>query len=499
MNGATVRIQYSDGRVEERGLTAGSYVIGRESGDLVLGDPNVSSRHAQLTVQPATVTVTDVGSTNGTFDSSGARLTTPRALSPNDWVRMGRTTITLVAVAPAPAGTQLMPQQPMAANPAPATAAELQSGAAAPAPNHGPAAYAPTYMAPPEQAASGGTFSHPEQPVRHSYPVAQQSFGVGAAAGLLMKTAPFIAARLAVLVGASVAGLVYWLVVIGGTIFLGERSPVLGWGWLIVTLGVAGWLWRTVIRYFLYLLKAGHIAVLTEIITRGEVGNGQESMFAYGKRIVQERFGQVNVLFGIDLLVDGVVRAFNRTLDWLSDLIPIPGLDSVMAFVNSVVFASTTYIDETLFSYNLARGDDNVFRSSKDGLIYYAQNSKEILKTGVWVVILEKVLSFAVFVVVFVPALAVAYLLPSSWGFWMPLTAIVAGLLFAADVQQAVLRPLFLTMVMLKFHSVVREQPINLQWDQRLESASDKFRELKEKALGAGPSGNAAPQALPAE
>ena len=34
-----------------------------------------------------------------------------------------------------------------------------------------------------------------------------------------------------------------------------------------------------------------------------------------------------------------------------------------------------------------------MFRSSKDGLIYYAQNAKEVLKTGVFVVVLEKVLT----------------------------------------------------------------------------------------------------------
>jgi hypothetical protein len=47
------------------------------------------------------------------------------------------------------------------------------------------------------------------------------------------------------------------------------------------------------------------------------------------------------------------------------------------------------------------------------------------------------------------------------------------------------LKPLFLTMVMIKFHTQIQNQPINETWDARLESASEKFRELKEKALGA--------------
>jgi hypothetical protein len=57
--------------------------------------------------------------------------------------------------------------------------------------------------------------------------------------------------------------------------------------------------------------------VLTELVTRGQIGNGAEGMFAYGKRIVTERFAQTNVLFAMDLLVEGVVRAFNaRSTGW---------------------------------------------------------------------------------------------------------------------------------------------------------------------------------------
>jgi hypothetical protein len=64
-------------------------------------------------------------------------------------------------------------------------------------------------------------------------------------------------------------------------------------------------------------------------------------------------------------------------------------------------------------------------------------------------------------------------------------------------VQQAFLHPLFLTMILLKFHSVVRQQPINLEWDQRLSSVSAKFGELTEKARGYRPAAVAA-QAVPA-
>jgi hypothetical protein len=373
----------------------------------------------------------------------------------------------------------------------------------APAAGYGPSMAAPVQAGPPIAGAlvappraqpqgawagggAGSAYSHPDQAVRHTYPVTQRAFGLGGAMQLLLKTSPFLVARLATLMAVSTVGLVYWIVALAGFIFLGQRAVIVAWAWLVLACVVAGWFWRVIVRYFLYLLKMGHIAVLTELITKGQIGNGSEGMFSYGKRIVIERFGQIAALFAVDALIHGVVGAFNRTLDWVSNLIPVPGLQSVIGFVKAVLRACTRYIAETIFSYNLARGDSNVFRSSKDGLIYYAQNSREILKTGIWVVVLESVFSFGVFIAVFVPAMVTATLiramLPGAWGGWLEFTAVIAGFLYAGNVRDAILRPLFLTMILLKFHETVQGQPINLEWDQRLTSLSDKFRQLTERA-----------------
>jgi hypothetical protein len=287
--------------------------------------------------------------------------------------------------------------------------------------------------------------------------------------------------RLGILVAFTFLGLAVWAVALLG-FWLFKRIPIVGLVWMLVVLGGAGWFWRAILRYTLYMLKAAHIAVLTELVTKGEVGNGQQSMFSYGKEVVKERFGEINALFALDILVAGVVGAFNRTLDWVSSLLPVPGLDSITGVVKAVLRASTTYIDETILSYNLARGDDNVFRSSKDGLIYYAQNAKEVLKTGVFVVVLEKVLTVLIWAVMLAPAFGMSYFLPQTGPFAF-FTVFIISCLLAANVRSAFLKPLFLTMVMIKFHTQIQNQAINETWDARLESASDKFRELKEKAL----------------
>jgi hypothetical protein len=102
MSTVTIRINHPDGKGEDRLLSPGSYRIGRESGDIVLRDPNVSANHARLEVGPGGVTIIDLGSSNGTLDASGRRLSGPYALERNAPVRLGGSTLTWLAPSDAP-------------------------------------------------------------------------------------------------------------------------------------------------------------------------------------------------------------------------------------------------------------------------------------------------------------------------------------------------------------------------------------------------------------
>jgi hypothetical protein len=334
---------------------------------------------------------------------------------------------------------------------------------------------------PPPASAWGG--------VRHAYPLAIQDAGFGTAFGLLMKTLPYALVRFGVMMAASILTIVAWVIALGGGAYLGTHvAPAVGWIWVIGWLVAFGFFWRLFFRYFLYLIKCGHIVVLTELITRGQVANGSEGMFAYGKRVVTQRFGEVNALFAADLLVEGVVRAFNRTLDFIGSLLPVEALQQLLGLVRAIIFAATTYIDETIFSYGLAREERNPWASARDGLIYYAQNAKEILKTSVVIVLLDYAFSFVVWLIMLAPAVAISHALPKSM-FLASIVAWVIALLFAGSVRNAFLKPLFLIMVMVKFHLLIRGQPINAEWESRLETVSDKFRQIKDKILGTPPAG----------
>jgi len=64
--------------------------IGREGCDIVLPDPEVSRRHAQIRVLDGQAAIEDLGSTNGTYlNDELAR--GPRSLRPGDVLRFGQT------------------------------------------------------------------------------------------------------------------------------------------------------------------------------------------------------------------------------------------------------------------------------------------------------------------------------------------------------------------------------------------------------------------------
>ena len=328
-------------------------------------------------------------------------------------------------------------------------------------------------------------WSHSHAPIRHTYPLAVKSHGLMAALTLCLKTLPVMWVRLGILVGFTVCAAVWYLLVAAIAGAADRGASTVGWMVMAVGLGLPVTIFFFFKRYVLYLLEMAHIAVLTRFMTHGQVPGAQ---LAYGKDVVRARFGEVNLLLVLDGLVQAVVNVFTGTLSFVTSFLPIPGIEGPMRVIEKILQNATQYIGDTMFSYNLARGDANPWRSSKDGLVYYAQNWKPILKTAVYALIVEYVFTAASFVLLAIPVLEIRALLPS-----VGLEVLLLGLALALNVRAAFIRPVCLTMVMLAFHESIRNQEINPAWDAKLDGLSKKARELTERARNWAP----APVAVP--
>jgi hypothetical protein len=322
------------------------------------------------------------------------------------------------------------------------------------------------------------------------YPLAIRDSSLSSAFVLLVRSLPYALARFGVLLASSIACIIWIVITIGGAVWLGDHiAKAFGWVWFIGCAAAAGWLWTTLLRYVLHLLECGHVAVLTELIVHGSVGNGQESMIAYGKRIVTERFGEINALFAMNLAVRGILTAFHNTLDWIAGALPIPGLESLTSLATAILRAATRYMDKVIFSYNLARGGENPWQGARDGIVYYCQNAKPILKTSIWIVALEMALSVGLWLLLLVPAAGITVLLPSSVREMGGLVTVLIAILLALTARAAFVKPLFLIMIMTRFHALIEHQPIDAALVAEFDQLSGKFRDLGQGArsfLGGG-------------
>ena len=91
-----VAVRHADGRAEECAIV-GPATIGRGAGcTIVLTDTFASQVHARLTPSDTGLRIEDLGSTNGTV-VNGAAVTGTTALRPGDNVRIGQSTIEVLA------------------------------------------------------------------------------------------------------------------------------------------------------------------------------------------------------------------------------------------------------------------------------------------------------------------------------------------------------------------------------------------------------------------
>jgi hypothetical protein len=319
-------------------------------------------------------------------------------------------------------------------------------------------------------------------------------FSLGQVIGLLLRTLPFLLLRLGVYLGITLA----YVIATGGGAGLGwlagkaasEAPAGAMWGALIGFGLISGVLyWAR--EYLLYLVKAGHIAVLAELLLGREIPQGR-SQLDHGAAVVRERFVESSVLFGVDQLVKGILRVFNRAMLAIANFLPIPGLDGLLKFVNTVINTSLTYVDEVILAHAIRTGSTDAWASARDAVVLYAQNYKTMLKNAVWLTFIVWGLTLLIFLLVLGPVAALVSLFPAVAGFWTFALAIVA----AVSIKAAIVDPLAMAALMQVFFKVSQGQSPDPAWSAKLEGMSDKFKELKAKAAGTSP--QAVPGALTA-
>jgi hypothetical protein len=83
------------------------------------------------------------------------------------------------------------------------------------------------------------------------------------------------------------------------------------------------------------------------------------------------------------------------------------------------------------------------------------------------------------------PAATITVMLPAGVRESGGIVTVLIAILLAATLRSSFIKPLFLIMMMVRFHALIEHQPINQEWDARLSSISAQFGTLGTQATPA--------------
>lgn len=310
-------------------------------------------------------------------------------------------------------------------------------------------------------------------------------FSIGKTLKLMMQTLPFLGLRLLVYFGVALgyvlvtgmgAGAGYGLGALGEP---GMQPMAAVWGG-IIGFGVFGIFMYWAREYLLYLVKAGHIAVLVVLLDGKALPEGT-SQISYGSGIVKTRFAQTSILFAIDQLIKGVVKALTGLMRGMLSIVSLPGAQQLSSILHAFLRVAVGFVDEVILAQTIRTESTNPWGTARDSLILYGQNYKVMMKNAAWLAVMVYTFSFLVFLIMLAPATLVVYMMPGAWS----AGTFVFALLFAWSIKAALLEPFAITCLMDVYFKTIEGQQPDQEWEARMEQMSSKFRKLKERARDA--------------
>jgi hypothetical protein len=267
------------------------------------------------------------------------------------------------------------------------------------------------------------------------------------------------------------------------------KSEVLYAIMFFVWLGAVGVVNFILNHYIGYLVKAGHVAVITEAVTTGRIPDNQ---VAYGKQMVKERFLTSNVFFVIDKLVAGAVRqlqkGFEKVAGSLSSI--IPGMKAVVSIGKMFIGIALGYIDECCLGYTFLKKDQGAFKSATDGVVIYAQNWKKLLKDAAKTTAIVVILLIVITLVSFLLFALVVRLIPWKDPIIQRIAGFVAFLVaccVAAAIKVAFIDSYMLVKMMVSYMQEAPTTVITFDLYGKLCGLSAKFKELFNKGQQESP------------
>ncbi len=291
---------------------------------------------------------------------------------------------------------------------------------------------------------------------------------------LLFKTWPFWAIKILVYF---VMTLIFFLV---AAVFIYIASLFSGpFGFLILIIGllIMWGIFKLVRHYVLYLIKAGHVAVLGELVQKGSI-SGSEGMVGYGFKMVKSKFVTASAFFVVDRIIAAIVHGISNFIRRIGNWVPIPAVRTIFNLIAHIVSVFLNYIDEAVLSYLFTHPEKNAWKGARDGLVLYFKCWKSMLATSVILVLINYAIAIGIFFGLYVLTAPLVLLLP--WAIFHEIPYFIA-LIIALFIKVAFLNQWTLVWMVTTYQESIKGKEPDSAAMEELERLVPKFREITSK------------------
>jgi hypothetical protein len=299
------------------------------------------------------------------------------------------------------------------------------------------------------------------------------------ALGIVRQTLPYVLYRMLIYGLLCVCVVIYLL-------FLALIGVIFGSGafWVLfvisVLMAVTGGVGSFLSEYLFSRHRAGHVALITEIIAEGQLPIGISQMkWARGR--VLHYFHGPGLLPEVRRLIHDILRAIHGALVDTGSALPLTGVEGNSTLTQRIAGLSQRYVEEAAIAYVFRTRDENVFEAARTSLLLYGQCWRTVLGHAVTLTLLSYGFAIVSCVVFLLPLGILAEMMPDEW-IIMRFALFAVGVFMGFCAKWALFDPVASAATILTFFGESDISTPDPEWETRLEAAAPAYAELRAKA-----------------
>ncbi|MBR0119909.1 MAG: hypothetical protein IJM01_07280 [Eubacterium sp.] len=173
---------------------------------------------------------------------------------------------------------------------------------------------------------------------------------------------------------AMIAGLSYGGFLLGKKLFHFTGAPLVGMG---VGAVIAIVLVAIIAHFFMYVIKAGQIAVIMKAVTEDKI---PDNPWQTGKTMVKERFGTVALYYAATSIIKGIFGEIGHAITKIGEAIGGDSGSAIGSAISIVINTIVNYLCDCCLGWVFYRKDQNAFKATCEGAVTFFKHGKTFLK-----------------------------------------------------------------------------------------------------------------------